>query len=93
MKYKELKLKNESGEEKTFNILFALKNSQLNKRYILYTDYIKDKDSKIKIFYAEYNSEGTNNNIKKVINQEEIKIIKQYIKDFQQDIKAGIILK
>lgn len=43
-------IKNDLGEEKTFDILFTFTSTETKKDYIVYTDYTKDYKGNIKCY-------------------------------------------
>ena len=78
-------LKNENGEEKVYYKLseFTIKNKENN--YLLYTDYSKT-DDRINIYYGIFE----NNILSPVTDENDVKIIKNYINRIENDIQNGM---
>ena len=74
-------------EEKEYSILVTFDILEKNNSYVLYTDYSKDDVGNLKIYSAIYDKEGR---LKPVIEKDEIKIIDDYIRQLEADLKSGI---
>lgn len=74
-------------EEKEYSVLVTFDILEKNNSYVLYTDYSKDDAGNLKIYSAIYDEEGR---LKPVIEKDEIKIIDDYIKQLESDLKSGI---
>ena len=74
-------------EEKEYSVLVTFDILEKNNSYVLYTDYSKDDVGNLKIYSAIYDKEGR---LKPVIEKDEIKIIDDYIRQLEADLKSGI---
>lgn len=86
-KEKKIIIKNENNEEKEYYILATFDIEERNKSYVLYTDYSKDENGKVKVYASIY---GAGNKLSPVIEKDECEVIDKYIKSIDEDIKLGI---
>ena len=84
-KVSSLVLENEQGEKKVYYKLSEFSIKGKNNNYILYTDYSKT-DGKINIYYGILE----NHRMTQVTDENDIKIISNYIKSIEKDIQSGI---
>ena len=78
-----IKIKNDKGEEKEYNLLFSFDSKNTNKTYITYTAFEKDEDGNIKC----YSSEIDDGKLNPVTTQEELDTIDELLKSLQEGIK------
>lgn len=92
MAYKDGKItiKDENGKEKEYILLASFRFN--GKFFIIYTNYKRDEERKIKVFASIYNPDDETNKIEKIKNEKDIEFINQYIKKLEQDMKVKMKL-
>lgn len=75
-------IKNDLGEEKTFDILFTFTSTETKKDYIVYTDYTKDYKGNIKC----YSVMKDNEKLLPVETEKELLFIKETLKTLTSEI-------
>lgn len=88
MKNSILKITNEKGEEKEFDILFTFDRNK--KSFIVYTDYSEDENGKLKTYASFYNSGDDFSKLDTVTEADELEIVNNFLNSIEDDIKAGI---
>lgn len=78
-----IKIKNDKGEEKEYNLLFSFDSKKTGKSYITYTAFEKDEEGNIKC----YSSELDNGKLNPVTTEEELETIDELLKSLQESIK------
>ena len=87
-----LTIRNEKGEQKNFHILVTFDIEQKNKSYVLYTDYSKNENGDLRVFVSTYNKYDEDDKLEDVVEEDELKIIDEYLEVLQNDLKSGIKL-
>ena len=78
-----IKIKNDNGKEKSFDLLFKYVSKNNEKTYITYTAYEKDEEGNIKCYSSEVDGEKLN----PVVDEEELKTIDRLLKSMEESIK------
>lgn len=76
-------IKNDLGEEKTFDVIFTFISKETNKEYITYTDYTKDYKGNIKCYSVMKDGEK----LLPVETEKEILFIKETLKTLTSDVQ------
>lgn len=79
-------IKNDSGEEKEFDILFTFESTDTNKKYVTYTDFSKDENGNIKCYSGYYEGEK----LLPVTTEKELKVIDETLKTLQTSIEYKV---
>lgn len=79
---KQIKIKNDKGEEKTFDVLFSFVSENTGKTYVVYTDY-QEENKIIKCYSAIYE----NGNLSPVDTNAENEIIETMINTISEAAK------
>lgn len=79
-------IKNDSGEEKEFDILFTFESTDTNKKYVTYTDYSKDEKGNLKCYSGYYEGEK----LLPVTTEKELKVIDETLKTLQTSIEYKV---
>lgn len=77
-----IKITNEKGEEKEFDVLFEFTSANDNKKYIVYTDYTKEENT-IKCYSSIY-EEGI---LLPITNEEELEFIDSMLESIEEQAK------
>lgn len=78
-----IKIKNDLGEEKEFDILFSFISKNTNKEYITYTDYTKDYKGNLKCYSVMKDGER----LLPIDTEEELQFINETLKTLTEEIK------
>ena len=78
-----LKIKNDKGEEKEFDILFSFESENNGKNYVVYTDFTKENDT-IKCYASIYE----NGKLSPVDTEAENKLIEKMITTLSEGAKV-----
>lgn len=78
-----IKITNNKGETKEFDLLFSFDSKNTGKTYVTYTDYQKDEQGNIKCYSSELDGEKAN----PVTTQEELDTIDEFLKTIENGIK------
>lgn len=84
-------LKDEKGKEKEYTLLASFRAN--GKYFIIYTDYKRDEERKIKVYASIYNPDNEANKIEKIEEKQDKDFIEQYVKKLEQDMKLKMNLK
>ena len=87
-----LTIQNEKGEKKNFHILVTFDIGDKNKSYVLYTDYSKNEEGYLRVYASIYNKYDDDDKLEDVVEEDELKIIDEYLEVLQNDLKSGIKL-
>lgn len=79
-------LTNENGEITNYTILFTFDSKITNKSYVIYTDFSRDDNANINVFYSSY-IPGTKNKLEAVKTKEEIDLINDILLTLEQELK------
>lgn len=79
-----IKITNDKGEEKEFDVLFEFTSTNDNKKYIVYTDYTKGEQNTMKCYSSIY-EEGA---LLPVQNEEELAFIDSMLKSIEEQAKT-----
>jgi uncharacterized protein YrzB (UPF0473 family) len=52
-----IKIKNNNGESKEFDVLFTFESENTKKKYVTYTDYEKDEEGNLKCYSGYFKGE------------------------------------
>ena len=80
-------IKNDLGEEKTFDIVFSFISKDTNKEYITYTDYTKDYKGNIKCYSAMKDGER----LLPVETEKELLFINETLKTITSDLQEKYV--
>ena len=72
-------LKNDLGEEKTYEMLFTFDSDVTKKSYMVYTDHYMDKDGKERVYASIYDPSGNDQNIYPIESEAEWDIIENIL--------------
>jgi len=78
----------ESGEEKSYDILFTFDSDETKKQYIVYTDHSKTEEGTIRVFASTYVEDdgGTSLNLTPIESEKEWNIIETILKSLEEEI-------
>ena len=79
-------LTNEDGEKVNYTVLFTFDSKVTNKSYIIYTDFSRDDNANINVFYSSY-IPGSNLKLEPVNTREEIELINNILLTLEQELK------
>ncbi len=79
-----LKIKNDQGIEKEYDILFSFESDNTGKTYIAYTDFTKDENNIIKVYSSIYED----GNLSKVDTDAENQIIEEMLNTISETAKT-----
>lgn len=80
-------IKNDLGEEKTFDIVFSFISKDTNKEYITYTDYTKDYKGNIKCYSVMKDGER----LLPVETEKELLFINETLKTITSDLQEKYV--
>ncbi|MGN1371654.1 MAG: hypothetical protein ACI4XM_05225 [Candidatus Coprovivens sp.] len=80
-------IKNDLGEEKTFDIVFSFISKDTNKEYITYTDYTKDYKGNIKCYSVMKDGEK----LLPVETEKELLFINETLKTITSDLQEKYV--
>ena len=83
-----IKIKNNNGESKEFDVLFTFESENTKKKYVTYTDYEKDEEGNLKCYSGYFKGEK----LLPVTTQEELTIIDETLKTITASIKYKYVL-
>ena len=83
-----LNVKDETGKEKEYSILFMFKEEEENENYVVYTDYLLSDDGDINVYRNRYIKDEGKIELLPINNRE----IEQFIDDKLEEIRLEIIL-
>lgn len=86
-----LVLKDEKGKEKEYIVLASFRFN--GKYFVIYTDYKRDEEKKIKVFASIFNPDDEKNKIEKITETQDKEFVEQYVKKLEQDLKVKMKLK
>ena len=81
------KLKDEYGNETTYDVLFTFDNEETNKSYVVYTDNSFDDAGNVQVYASVYYPESDNNNLDPVETEREWQIIDKILETIQEEVK------
>ena len=82
-----IKISNDQGESKEYDLLFSFDSKNTGKKYITYTDYKKDENGNIMCYSSIYD----NGKIEPVTTKEELDTIDMFLRSIENGIKAKYI--
>ena len=83
-----IKIKNNNGESKEFDVLFTFESTNTKRKYVTYTDYEKDESGNIKCYSGYYKREK----LLPVTTEAELTIIEETLKTITASIKDKYML-
>ena len=84
-----LKIMDDFGIEKEYNILFTFDLRETGKSYVVYTDYSKNEEGNIRTFCSIYDARMEFPKLQRVKENYELAIINDILKRVQENILAG----
>lgn len=81
-----IKMANDEGEVIEFDIVTEFEIEGKEDTYILYTNYEKEDDGRIKLYYGILKEDK----IEEVTDKKDIKDIEEYIDSIEEDIRNGV---
>ncbi len=84
-----LKIKNDKGIEKEYDILLTFESESENKQFVVYTDYQKDLDNNIITYSVFYFKDDQSKKLNLVENKDEQDFIDDLLKNIEFDIKTS----
>ena len=79
-----VKIIDENGIEKEYNILFTFDNKKTNKSYVVYTDYSEDENGKVITFSSSYNVSNNRTILEPIETKEELDIINSMLTEISK---------
>ena len=79
-----LVISDKNGKEKDYYVLATFDYN--NKKFVLYTDYKTDENNKALIFSSIYKEDGQKVKLEKIIEPDEINIVKEFIMDLERKV-------
>ena len=76
-------LTDKSGNESTYTVLFTFDSKTSEKSYVIYTDFSKDNNNCIKVWYSSY-KQNDFSKLEPVETKEEIKLIDNILSSLEQ---------
>lgn len=83
---KNIFLTNEDGEKVNYTVLFTFDSKITNKSYVIYTDFSRDDNSYINVFYSSY-TKGMNSKLEPVTTREEVELINDILLTLEKELK------
>lgn len=84
------KIKNESGKEVEYEVLFTFDSEETNKSYIVYTDDSLDEAGNIKVYASSYIPGKEQTELLPIESDKEWKIIETILNELQEQAKGEI---
>ena len=84
-----LEIINDTGSKRKFNILFTFDSEETKKSYVVYTDYSKDENGKIRVFTSSYDPNDEKHELKPVKEENELYTINNLLKEIDKKTKNG----
>jgi uncharacterized protein YrzB (UPF0473 family) len=84
------KIKNESGKEVEYEVLFTFDSEETNKSYIVYTDDSLDEAGNIKVYASSYTPGKEQTELFPIETDKEWKIIETILNELQEQAKGEI---
>ncbi|HIS39060.1 MAG TPA: DUF1292 domain-containing protein [Candidatus Onthousia faecavium] len=81
------KLKDEYGQETTYDVLFTFDNEETNKSYVVYTDNTFDDAGNVQVYASVYYPESDNNKLDPVETEREWQIIDKILETIQEEVR------
>lgn len=78
---------NSKGEKMNYHVLFTFDSKEFKKSYVVYTDFSKDENSDINVYYSSY-KDGNLSKLEKVESKEEIELIDKLLEEYERKIKS-----
>ena len=82
-------LKNDLGEEKTYEMLFTFDSEVTKKSYMVYTYHYVDKDGKERVYASIYDPSGEDQNIYPIETEAEWDVIENILNSIQSKIESS----
>ena len=83
-----IKIKNNNGESKEFDVLFTFESTNTKRKYVTYTDYEKDELGNIKCYSGYYKGEK----LLPVTTEAELTIIEETLKTITAPIQDKYVI-
>ena len=83
-----IKIKNNNGESKEFDVLFTFEPTNTKRKYVTYTDYEKDEIGNIKCYSGYYKGEK----LLPVTTEAELTIIEETLKTITASIQDKYVI-
>ncbi len=82
---KNITITDKNGKQTNYHILCSFVYNENNKKYIIYTDYSKNADNHINVYYAYYDDDFK---LKPVKNEKEIALMNNILSDLENELNA-----
>ena len=86
-KKEQIKMKNENGEEKVYDIILSFDNEETGKTYIVYTENKEDENGNLELYASKYNPEEEHPKFEKIETEREWQIVDIVVKSVQEELK------
>ena len=87
MKKEKLTIRNDKGEEKSYDILFTFDSTDDSKRYVVYTLYEKDESGDIITYASYYYTNDKTRKLNVVEDEKDLKFISEVIDNIEKDVR------
>ena len=81
-----IKIVDENGEEKTYDIILSFEIAETGKTYILYTENKTNENDELELLVAKYNPDDEHP-VFEAIDEEEKKLVDIVVDQIQEDLK------
>lgn len=79
------KIKNESGKEVEYEVLFTFDSEETKKSYMVYTDNTTDDDGNVRVYASIFDPNAENTELKPIETDREWKIIETILESIQEE--------
>ncbi len=86
LQHNNIVLTNSEGEKTNYTVLFTFDSKITEKSYIIYTDFSRDDNANINVFYSSY-TPGNNVKLEPVETKDEIALIDDILLTLEQELK------
>ncbi len=76
----------DSGKERTFDVLFTFSSEETHHDYIVYTDNTKDENGNVEVYASIYHPEDEHSKLEPITTDKEWKIIDTILKTIQEEL-------
>lgn len=82
---KNIIITNKNGKKTNYHVLCTFDSNKNHKSYMIYTDFSKNSDNDINVYYACY-EQGHHSELKSVETQEEIALMDDILSSLEQEL-------
>ena len=88
----QIRLADENGEERLYDVILTFDNMETGKSYIVYTENKEDEEGKLELYASIFNPEDENPTFEKIETEKEWEIINIVINNLKEKLlNEGVI--